>query len=223
MQRKKPSPKQVEHDLQQMVEMLDQQVSEVVKMASQIMQLSGAYNILCPACGPGNSGGYLARQGFQVTAYDVAESVVRRAGAMAAMIGAPINCFVDDIVIPKHNLRQFDGLFAPDVLHQLKAQERRRLLRTFHRSLRQGGILVVSVLSVEDERYGYGHIVEEDTFLTAAGELLHFYNVHSLHRELSQFFQVTHVEPVEEIFNECGAEGQSFRLLVATGVKYEER
>jgi len=102
----------------------------------------------------------------------------------------------------------------------IKAQ-RSALLRNFHRSLRQGGVLVVSVLSTEDERYGYGRQVEDNTYEYAMGEHLHFYSPQELHDELSRYFDVARVEEMQEVQHVCGVGRQTYRLLVATALKVD--
>jgi hypothetical protein len=103
----------------------------------------------------------------------------------------------------------------------VRASQRRALLRGLHRSLRQGGVLVLSVLSAEDERYGLGRQVEEDTFEFAMGENLHFYSAHELHEELSRYFDVANVEEMREVHHLCGVGRQIYRLLVATALKVD--
>lgn len=105
------------------------------------------------------------------------------------------------------------------MLHQMRQQQRRALLRSFHRALRPGGVLVVSVLSAEDERYGYGRQVEDDTFEFAMGEHLHFYSGPELQDELSELFDVAQVDEMEEAQVYLGVGRQTYRLLVATALR----
>ena len=103
----------------------------------------------------------------------------------------------------------------------MRSVQRRALLRGFHRNLRQGGVLVISVLSADDERYGFGRQVEADTFEFAMGENLHFYNASELHEELSRYFNVARVEEMQEVQDLCGMGRQIYRLLVATALKVD--
>lgn len=200
---------------------LGAEISEVALFAAQILRRTGAYSVLCPGCGRGHCSAFFAQRGFSVTAYDTSEGAVFRTTTTAARIGVKIDAFVDDVVVPHRRLRQFDGLFSHNILHQMRTQQRRALLRTYYNSLRQGGVLVVSVLSKDDERYGYGRQVEEDTFEFAMGECLHFYDDHDLHEELSRHFDVARVEEMRETDMTCGLGRQTYRLLVATALKVD--
>lgn len=194
------------------------ELSEVVKFAIQLLERAGAYTVLCPACGSGEDSVFMARRGFRVTAFDISSWTTRRINRMAERWGASVDSFTDDIISPRRPWRRYDAIFSHNILHQLSALYRRVLLRNFHRALKLGGILIVSVLSDEDERYGYGRQLEPDTFDLGTGEGLHFYSLPELHEELSQFFEVTQIEEMEETHWTYGGK-QRYRLLVAAAVK----
>jgi len=205
---------------EELVRLLGAELSEVAKFAAHILERTGAYSVLCPGCGTGECSAYLARRGFRVTAYDVSARTCVRVTRTAELLGVSVECFTDDVIMPRRELRHFDAVFSHNVLHQIRASQRRPLLRHFHRALRSGGILIVSVLSMEDERYGFGRELEEDTFDTGTGEGIHFYSAPELHAELSEFFEVTQIEEMEETYAQFGGK-QRYRLLVATGVKFD--
>lgn len=200
--------------------LLGDELSEVAKFAARLLQRTGAYSVLCPACGQGDCSAYLAHHGFRVTAYDISERTCSRVRAKANLLGVSIDCFTDDVIMPRRELRHFDAIFAHNTLHQLRPSQRRAMLRSFHRALRPAGIVIVSVLSMEDERYGYGRQLEEDTFDSGTGEGIHFYSAPELHEELSQYFEVAQIEEMEETHIGFGGK-QRYRLLVATGVKVD--
>jgi tRNA/tmRNA/rRNA uracil-C5-methylase (TrmA/RlmC/RlmD family) len=56
---------------------------EMAQVAARILERAGAYSVLCPACGCGKVGTYLARKGFRVTAYDSSSHTVTRAATVA--------------------------------------------------------------------------------------------------------------------------------------------
>jgi 2-polyprenyl-3-methyl-5-hydroxy-6-metoxy-1,4-benzoquinol methylase len=194
---------------------------EMAQVAARILERAGAYSVLCPACGGGKVGTYLARRGFRVTAYDSSAQTVTRAATCARQCGVEVDTFVDDAVMPRRALRRFDALYAGDLLSHLLASQRHTLLRSCHRALRQGGVVVVSVMSVDDERYGYGRMIEPDTFELPLGETLHFYAAHDLHAELSRHFVVTHIQDVVETQELPGLGEQTYRLLLAAAQKVD--
>lgn len=198
---------------------LGAELSEVALFAAQILRHAGAYSVLCPGCGQGHASVFFARRGFSVTAYDSSEGAITRTAASAERVGVKIETFVDDVIVPHRRLRQFDALFSHNLLHQVRCQQRRSVLRNYANALRQSGVLIVSVLSAEDERYGYGRQVEADTFESPLGECLHFYNANDLDEELSRHFDVARVLEMREVEATCGEGKQVYRLLVATALK----
>jgi SAM-dependent methyltransferase len=205
---------------EELAQLLGEELSEVAWFAVRLLERTGAYSVLCPGCGRGECSAFFARRGFRVTAYDASEATLRRVARTAELLGTHVDCFADDLIMPRRELRHFDAIFAHNVLHQLRPSQRRALLRSFHRALRAGGILIVSVLSMEDERYGYGREIEADTFDAGSGEGIHFYSAPELHAELGEFFEVTQIEEMEETQAQFGGR-QRYRLLVATGVKFD--
>jgi 2-polyprenyl-3-methyl-5-hydroxy-6-metoxy-1,4-benzoquinol methylase len=194
---------------------------EMVQAAARILERAGAYTVLCPACGPGQVGAFLARRGFRVTAFDTSSQTVSRATVIARQVGVKVEHFVDDVVVPHRPLRRFDALYAGDLLSHVLASQRQAMLRSCHRALRQGGVLIVTVMSVEDERYGSGRPVEPDTFELPFGETLHFYGAQDLHAELSQLFAVTHMQDLVEMQEHPGLGHQTYRLLLASAQKVD--
>ncbi len=205
---------------EELAQLLGAELSDVAKFAAQLLERTGAYSVLCPGCGTGECSAFLARRGFRVTAFDVSTHTTQRVSRMADRLGVRVECFSDDIITPRRSLPQYDAIFSHNTLHQLRPTQRRALLRTIYRLLRLGGILVVSVLSMEDERYGYGREIEEDTFDTGSGDSIHFYSAPELHTELGEFFEVTQIEEMEETHLTFGGK-QHYRLLVATAVKMD--
>ena len=205
---------------EELARLLGEELSEVAWFAARLLERTGAYSVLCPGCGRGECSAFLARRGFRVTAYDVSERTCALVTRTAELLGVQVDCFSDDMIMPRRDLRHFDAIFSENVLHQMRPSQRRALLRSFHRALRTSGILIVSVLSMEDERYGFGREIEVDTFDGGSGEGIHFYSAPELHAELSEFFEVTQIEEMEETHTHFGGK-QRYRLLVATGVKFD--
>jgi len=205
---------------EELARLLGAELSEVAKFAAHLLERTGAYSVLCPGCGAGECSAFFARRGFRVTAFDESEHTRRRVMHTADRLGVRIECFSDDIITPQRTLPQFDAIFSHNTLHQMRPSQRHALLRGFYRLLRLGGILVVSVLSMDDERYGYGREIEEDTYDPGSGDSLHFYSAPELHAELGEFFEVTQIEEMEETHRTFGGK-QRYQLLVATAVRMD--
>lgn len=98
--------------------------------------------VLCAADGEGRNSVWLARQGLQVDAFDIADAGVAKARRLAADAGVAVNfavCDCDAVVWPQ---AVYDGVAAIFVQFADPAM-RARLFANMLRCLRPGGILVL--------------------------------------------------------------------------------
>lgn len=98
--------------------------------------------VLCVADGEGRNSVWLARQGLQVDAFDIAEAGVAKARSLAADAGVHVNFAVCDGDAVPWPAMQYDGVAAIFVQFADPAM-RTRLFANMLRCLRPGGILVL--------------------------------------------------------------------------------
>ncbi len=194
---------------------------ELLDTVVHILSTAGAYSVLHPGCGIGRWARQLADAGFQVTAFDLASAMVRGAAAAAQASNNAIRYLVDDPSLPTRQTARYDGLFAPDLLHQLGARERQRTLRLLSKCLRPGGVAVVTVLSTRDKLYGHGREVEPDTFEIVPGQTMHFFTEDELAYELERYFHVAFLDITREIETDHLGGRREYVVLVAGGIKRE--
>lgn len=195
---------------------------ELLDTVVHILSAAGAYSILHPGCGIGRWARRLADAGFQVTAFDLASAMVRCAAATARASNLAIKYLVDDPSLPTRETARYDGLFAPNLLHQLGSHERQRTLRLLSKCLRPGGVAVVTVLSTRDKLYGHGREVEPDTFEIVPGQTMHFFTEDELAYELERYFHVAFLDITREIETDHLGGRREYVVLVAGGIKRED-
>ena len=98
--------------------------------------------VLCVADGEGRNSVWLARQGLEVDAYDIAEVGVAKARQLAAAQGVRVNYAVADCDGFDHGEARYDGVAAIFVQFADPAL-RTRLFERLVRALRPGGVLVL--------------------------------------------------------------------------------
>ncbi len=192
---------------------------EILAACATILAESGAYSVLHPGCGTGRCARYLAAAGFLVTAFDIAQLSVRVAAARCVPEDLPIRYLVADPSLPAPDIGQFDGLFAPNILHLFQHPQRRRILRLLTRNLRPGGVGIITVISNRDQRYAQGREIERDTFEAFPGQLMHFYSEDELHYELDRYFRVSIIEEVTEVETDHLGNKFEYSMLLACGIK----
>ncbi len=192
---------------------------EILAAAQRILGQAGAYSILHPACGNGRYARHLAAAGFSVTAFDLLTLMVRGAATRAVSSNLTIRYLVDDPSLPARDMGEFDGVFAPDIIHLFEAHQRQRIIRLLCKRLRPGGVAIVTVLSDRDARYGRGREIEPGTFEVGPGLIMHFYSEEELHYELERYFQVSAIEAVTEVDTDHLGTKREYSVLLACGTK----
>jgi 2-polyprenyl-3-methyl-5-hydroxy-6-metoxy-1,4-benzoquinol methylase len=99
-------------------------------------------HVLCVADGEGRNSVWLARQGFEVDAFDIAEVGVAKARRHAERNGVRVNFQACDCEAYAWPQAQFDGVAAIFIQFADPAQ-RRRLFERMVTSLKPGGVLIL--------------------------------------------------------------------------------
>ncbi len=132
--------------------------------------------ILCVADGEGRNSVWLARQGFVVDAFDIAEVGVEKARQFAARKGAHVNYSVADCDAYAWPQASCDGVAAIFVQFADPAQ-RKRLFERMVASLRLGGVLVLQGYTPKQLEYRTGgppfvsHLYTPELLRTAFADL----------------------------------------------------
>jgi SAM-dependent methyltransferase len=111
--------------------------------------------VLCVSDGEGRNSVWLAKQGLQVEAFDIADVGIAKARRLAAAHGVQVNFAVagcDEYAWPD---AAFDGIAAIFVQFADPAQ-RQRLFAHISASLRRGGLLVLQGYTPRQLDYGTG-------------------------------------------------------------------
>jgi 2-polyprenyl-3-methyl-5-hydroxy-6-metoxy-1,4-benzoquinol methylase len=163
-----------------------------VLMATEHFHRTGVKHVLVPGCGYGRNSLFLAEQGFQVTAFDVADVAVRLAIEQANKRSANIEYTVGDIFDETFlSGRRFDGVYLSNVLHLFLALDREKLVQRITSLLNPGGLFTFSCISVFDtNNYGIGREIEHNTFEKHAGKPLHFFDEDEIRLMLVKNYQI---------------------------------
>jgi 2-polyprenyl-3-methyl-5-hydroxy-6-metoxy-1,4-benzoquinol methylase len=111
-------------------------------LRSQAQRLRPGGRVLCVADGDGRNSVWLARQGFVVDAFDIADVGVRKAQALALEAGVVVNYQVADAETWDWPLARYDAVVAIFIQFADPAQ-RARLFQRLAAALAPGGVLVL--------------------------------------------------------------------------------
>jgi len=132
--------------------------------------------VLCVADGEGRNSVWLARQGFQVDAFDVADRAAEKARAFAQREGVSVNFAVADCDGFAWPEAAYDGVAAIFVQFA-DPPMRARLFERIVRSLKPGGVLILQGYTPKQLEYRTGgppflsHLYTQDLLRSACADL----------------------------------------------------
>lgn len=149
--------------------------------------------VLCVADGEGRNSVWLAQQGLQVTAFDIAEVGVAKARALAAQQGVSVDCRVADCDGYDWPVASLDGVAAIFVQFADPGL-RSRLFARMVRALRPGGSLLLLGYTPKQLDYRTGgppqveHLYTEDLLRQTLGgpDGLHIVELRSFEAEVAE-------------------------------------
>ncbi len=111
---------------------------EVLKRLPPVKPL----RLLDVGCGEGQAAVFFARNGYHVTAFDIAASGLEKGRALAQAAGVPVDFFQADLL--RHALaEEFDVIYSTDVLEYVPPEHRRRVLNHWQAHTAVGGLHVL--------------------------------------------------------------------------------
>ena len=115
-------------------------------MCYEIMKLRPPvkpYRVLDIGCGEGKDAVFLAKNGYRVTAFDVAENGIEKARELAKHNHAEVDFFVANMHEYKIDI-EYDIIFSSGVLHYLPLNKRKEFFDNLKIHTAQGGIHAVN-------------------------------------------------------------------------------
>ena len=166
----------------------------------------GAQAVLDLGCGMGRHCIYLAKKGFDVAGIDTSRSALKMAKSWSSIEGdANVAFLLASMTNLPFRSECFHAIVSVSVIHHAVRDDIDRTAEEICRVLRDNGIFLANLLSVEDYRYGSGQKIEERTFKVQDGpEKIHFEEIHRfLTREetsnLLASFKEMNIESIQSV------------------------
>jgi hypothetical protein len=123
-------------------------------LVASCARIAAGGRVLCLADGEGRNSVWLARQGFHVSAIDVAEQGVAKARSLASRAGVAIEAEVADVTRHDFGEGAWDAIVS--IFLHLPAKPRRDVHARAVAALKRGGAFVYEAYGPEQARYGTG-------------------------------------------------------------------
>ena len=162
--------------------------SEFALKCLPLMKNLGFHSILELGCGMGDDAIYFAQNAFEVTSIDFSSGAVLEATKKAEALSVTKVAFeVHDYTQPlRFSDGSFDCVYAHLSLHYFDDPTTSRIFSEVNRVLRDNGLFVACVRSVDDPKYRRGQEIGKDTFLYK-GHIGRFFTRENLQEKLHQF------------------------------------
>jgi SAM-dependent methyltransferase len=169
--------------------------SESAHRAIQIFKSNNLTEILIPGFGYGRNARIFIENGFIVTGIEISRSAIE----LAQVKG--INCLIHygSVTSMPFDNKRFDGVFCYALIHLLNKNERQAFLRACFNQLKNNGIMIFVVASIETSMFGMGKFLSKNRFKISNGLNVYFYDNLSIFKEFSQYGLVDYEEIEEPI------------------------
>lgn len=187
--------------------------------AAEICKSLGLSKVLVPGCGYGRNARCLARQGLGVTGFDISPWAVEKARQEAAAQVLRIEYSVADILHPPSITGSFDGIFTFNLLHLFGREDRSAVASWFRETLRQGGLLILTSMSLNDPDFAKGEEVDRHTFESKKGRPVFYFDEADMRSLLTQGWEIVALKEVQEKENHGGKEHSHCMWMVTARKK----
>lgn len=128
-------------------------------------------------CGEGKDAVFLAKNGYIVTAFDMAESGLEKGRMLAEKNGTYVNFYKADI--NDFELQDnYDIIFCSGVFHYMKPEKRTEVVEKLKKHTNSGGLHVINVFV---EKPFIKNLEKEHSHLWKSGELFMHYHDWKIH------------------------------------------
>lgn len=169
-------------------------ISNIMKNSIPIFKDKDYKKVLDIGCGRGRNSFFYADHDFEVSALDTSKGLIDLLNNKIERLEiGNINTFVGDFKELPFENEFFDAIVCTSTLHHAKYSEIQQGVNEIRRVLKTEGCIILDLLSKEDESYGCGEKVEENTYIGSRKNeegIIHYYadlgNIRELFQEFNQ-------------------------------------
>ena len=152
----------------------------------------------------GRNSVYLAKEGFDVVGIDISRSALKKAKKWSKIEGMQnVTVLCASMTNLPFNSRTFHSVISVSVIHHALKEDIEKAIKEIQMVLKDKGLFLANILSVEDYRYGLGEKIEDGTFLVLEDfeerqfeEIHHFFTKKEILTLLAEFKRIS-IEPIQ--------------------------
>jgi SAM-dependent methyltransferase len=170
---------------------------------AKLLKEKGIQRVLDLGCGTGRHLVFLAREGFEVFGTDISETGLEHARRWLNQEEFTAKLKQSDMTVIPYPDRFFDAAISVHVIYHGTLERMRRAIAELHRTLRPGGLALLTFKSKRSFRYGKGERTEPETFIHGEGAdsgIPHHYSDREEIEHLLRAFAILEINHMERIY-----------------------
>jgi 2-polyprenyl-3-methyl-5-hydroxy-6-metoxy-1,4-benzoquinol methylase len=167
--------------------------SKSAEVALALFRKHKANKILIPGSGYGRNSKLFSTSGFDVTGIEISEEASILAREYDPATKVYTGSFLDDHFVQD----SYEGIYCFNVLQLFLQADRISFIDISAKKLNPQGVMFFTGISDQDESFGQGQEIEENTFAVKPDKFLHFFTLDDL-KEHFTGFKILEVGSVED-------------------------
>ncbi|MDP5274265.1 class I SAM-dependent methyltransferase [Chengkuizengella axinellae] len=161
------------------------QPSKTAEIAKQLFEQYEARKILVPGGGYGRNTKLFSASDFEVDAIEISEEAIH----IAKEWDKKTHFYHGSVFEMPFSFELYDAIYCYDVIHLFLAEERKLLIDKCFNQLKENGYLFFTCFSELEDDFGKGNQVEENTFESKPGKIVHYFT----EEDLKHHFKEGHI------------------------------
>ncbi len=188
---------------------------EPSKTAIYALKLFKNYDIkkiLIPGSGYGRHTKFFSLNNYEVTGIEISEIGLN----IAKELDSKSKLMLGSVLDMPFNDEMYDAIFCYNLLHLLLKNERALFIEKCYSQLRDNGFIFFSVFSEQEERFGKGTKIEENTFESKPYRPTHYFTKEDILKHFNAFSVIeTNIIEEKENHGDLGLHTHKFRYIFA--------
>ncbi|NPV51324.1 MAG: methyltransferase domain-containing protein [Candidatus Methanofastidiosum sp.] len=176
-------------------------------------------NILIPGVGYGRNAQFFEKKGFIVEGIEISDQAIK----IARNNSLTFPIYEGSVLEMPFNDKKYEGIYCFNVLHLFRQEDRKEFIDKCYNQLNPGGIIFFTVFSENEQSYGKGKKIEENTYETKPNRPVHYFTDEDLRNHFNKFLILdSGIMEDPENHGEEGPHTHIIRYIIAQKRVYHE-
>ncbi len=157
--------------------------SKSAEIALSLFRQHQVKQILIPGSGYGRNSKLFSTSGFEVTGIEISDEACALAREYDPATKLHNGSFLDDNIVQG----QYEGIYCFNVLQLFLTADRMHFVQKSAQRLSPSGLMFFTGISDQDQSFGQGKEVEQNTFAVKLDKILHYFTLEDLQLHFEGF------------------------------------